>query len=150
MDNEFKTKNDESFFKYYGGNNIYTINSCHVNDFLKKYGDFSAKNFRTWTANEYFIKHLYYILSDTPDLNKLSERKTNMVINKAVDEVASNLNNTRAICKKSYINNDIIEDVKSNPVDFLNKIKEYRKKRLKNCTSLESILLKLLVEYRNN
>ena len=80
------------------------------------------------TANEYFIKHLYYILSDTPDLNKLSERKTNMVINKAVDEVASNLNNTRAICKKSYINNDIIEDVKNNPVEFLNKIKEYRKK----------------------
>ena len=149
MDNEFKTKNNESFFKYYGGNNIYTINSCHVNDFLKKYGDFSAKNFRTWTANEYFIKHLYYILSDTPDLNKLSERKTNMVINKAVDEVASNLNNTRAICKKSYINNDIIEDVKNNPVEFLNKIKEYRKKRLKNCTSLESILLKLLVEYRS-
>ena len=149
MDNEFKTKNNESFFKYYGGNNIYTINSCHVNDFLKKYGDFSAKNFRTWTANEYFIKHLYYILSDTPDLNKLSERKINMVINKAVDEVASNLNNTRAICKKSYINNDIIEDVKSNPVEFLNKIKEYRKKRLKNCTSLESILLKLLVEYRS-
>ena len=45
-----------------------------INDFLKKYGDFSAKNFRTWTANEYFIKHLYYILSDTPDLNKLSEK----------------------------------------------------------------------------
>ncbi len=153
MDNEFKPKKNDSFFKYYGGNNIYTINSCHINDFLKQYGDFSAKNFRTWTANEFFIKHLYYILSDiskTQDLCKLSQKKTSMVINQAVDEVATNLNNTRAICKKSYINNDIIEDVKTDPEAFLNKIKEYRKRRLKNCTSLESILLKLLVEYRNN
>ena len=36
-----------------------------------------------------------------------------------------------------------IEDVKKDPEEFLNKMREYRKKRLKNNTSLESILLKL-------
>ena len=35
MDKEFKPKKKDSFFKYYGQNGIYTISSCHVNEFLK-------------------------------------------------------------------------------------------------------------------
>ena len=154
LNNEFRPKDDDSFFKYYGHNNsIYTINSCHINDFLKQYGDFSAKNFRTWTANEYIVKYLYNMLTELSkkeDLNSLSERNLNIIINKAVDLVAEQLNNTRAICKKSYILNDIFNDLKDDPEDFLAKLKHYGKSKLKNSTGLESILLKLLLEYRNN
>jgi len=154
MEKEFKPKKNDSFFKYYGcNNNTYTITSCHVNDFLKQYGDFSAKNFRTWTANEYIIKYLYSDLLElkkTDNLDELSDSKLNKLINKTVDLVAEQLNNTRAICKKSYISNDILEDVKYDPSAFVNKIKHYGKSKLKNCTQQESILLKLLLEYKNN
>ena len=153
LDKEFKPKENDSFFKYYGcNNNIYTITSCHVNDFLKQYGDFSAK-FRTWTANEYIVKYLYSALLElqkTDDLDDISDSKLTKLINKTIDLVAEQLNNTRAICKKSYISNDILDDVKYDPKRFVNKIKHYGKSKLKNCTQLESILLKLLLEYKNN
>tara|TARA_B100001142_G_C14298209_1_gene641741 strand:- start:27 stop:1040 length:1014 start_codon:yes stop_codon:yes gene_type:complete len=154
LDKEFNPKENDSFFKYYGHNNsIYTINSCHINDFLKQYGDFSAKNFRTWTANEYIVKYLYNMLSELSkqeDLNSLSERNLSIIINKAVDLVSEQLNNTRVVCKKSYILNDIFIDLKKNSQAFLEKLKHYGKSKLKNSNGLESILLKLLLEYRNN
>ena len=144
--------NNDSFFKYYGHNNtIYSINSCHINDFLKRYGDFSAKNFRTWTANTYIVKYLYnilYELKKEKEITKLSNRNISIIINKAVDAVSSELNNTRIVCKSSYISTDILEDVKQNPSAFFDKLHHYGKNKLQNSTGLESILLKLLLEYR--
>ena len=152
LNDTFKPNNNDSFFKYYGyKNTIYTINSCHINDFLKRYGDFSAKNFRTWTANTYIIKYLYNILDKLKkqtDLNKISNRNISIIINKAVDEVSTELNNTRSVCKSSYISTDILEDVKKNPDEFFYKLKKYSKSKLQNSTGLESILLKLLLEYK--
>lgn len=152
LDAEFKPNKKDSFFKYYGHNNtIYTVNSSHINDFLKRYGDFSAKNFRTWTANTYIIKYLYNILFELNKKTKLSEiskRNISIIVNKAVDEVSKELNNTREICKKSYISTDILDDFKNSPENFFLKIKHYGKSKLKNCNGLESILLKLLYEYR--
>ena len=83
-------------------------------------------------------------------LHNISDSKLTKLINKTIDKVSTELNNTRAICKKSYICNDIIDDVKHDPVEFVNKVKHYGKSKLKNCTQLESILLKLLLEYKNN
>ena len=140
LDKEFTPKSNDSFFKYYGSNNnIYTITSCHINDFLKQYGDFSAKNFRTWTANEYILKYLYSELQElqkNDELDKISNSKLTKLINKTIDKVSNELNNTRAICKKSYICNDIIDDVKYNPVEFINKIKHYGKSKLKTTLNL--------------
>lgn len=152
LNDTFKPNEKDSFFKYYGHNNtIYTINSCHINDFLKRYGDFSAKNFRTWTANTYIIKYLYNILDQLKkqtDLNKISNRNISIIINKAIDEVSLELNNTRNVCKSSYISTDILEDVKKDPNEFFYKLKKYAKSKLQNSTGLESILLKLLLEYK--
>ena len=152
INDTFKPTNNDSFFKYYGHNNtIYSINSCHINDFLKRYGDFSAKNFRTWTANTYIVKYLYnilYELKKEKEITKLSNRNISIIINKAVDAVSSELNNTRIVCKSSYISTDILEDVKQNPSAFFDKLHHYGKNKLQNSTGLESILLKLLLEYR--
>ena len=152
LDNEFKPKQNDTFFKYYNSNgSIYNISSSHINDFLKQYGDFSAKNFRTWSANEFIIKYLYNILDNLPEeYEELSERNCSIIINKCVDNVSEKLNNTRAICKKSYICNDIFDDFKSEPFDFLNQIKLLGKKKVKNCNGLESILLKLLSKYKSS
>lgn len=151
LDKEFNPKQNDTFFKYYGtNNNIHNINSSHINEFLKQYGDFSAKNFRTWSANEFIIKYLYNTLTNLPDdYSELSERNCTIIINKCVDLVAEKLNNTRAICKKSYICNDIFDDLKSNPNNFIKTIKSLSKHKIKNCSGLESILLKLLMKYKN-
>ena len=67
-------------------------------------------------------------LQKNDELDKISNNKLTKLINKTIDKVSTELNNTRAICKKSYICNDIIDDVKNNPVEFINKIKHYGKK----------------------
>jgi len=152
MYKEFKHKPNDTFFKYYNSKNgISNITSSHINDFLKQYGNFSAKNFRTWTANEFIIM---YILDESKkysedDLNTLSERKCNILLNSGIDLVSQELNNTRAICKKSYICNDIFDDFKNNRYNFIKELKHFSKSKIKNCTSIESILLKLLKKYNN-
>ena len=147
--NTFNPKKKDSFFKYYGHNNsIYTINSCHINDFLKKYGDFSAKNFRTWYANLFVIKYLYELMYDLYKkklLQDLTERNKSILLNKAVDGVSEKLNNTRAICKNSYISIDILNDYKNNHYEFF---LELKKKNIKNPLHNESLLLKLLNKYK--
>ena len=154
MNSEFKPKETDSFFKYYGQHDkVYGINSSHINEFLKKYGDISAKDFRTWAANIYIIKYLYNCVKNLEESNKIediSERNCTMVVNKCLDLVSEKLNNTRAICKKSYICNDIFEDFKQDPMDFYNKIKKYGSKKSDYNSGLETILLKLLNEYKKN
>lgn len=151
MYKEFKHKENNTFFKYYNSKNeIYNINSSHINDFLKLYGDFSAKNFRTLFANENIIK---YLLENTKhfkkeELNNLSERKCNIIINNCIDLISEQLNNTRAICKKSYICNNILDDFKERREYFINDLKLLGKSKLKNCNKYESILLKLLKLYK--
>ena len=63
---KFNHKENESFFKYINNNgDIYNITSSHINDFLKNYGRFSAKNFRTW-GNELII---IYLLNNIKEIN---------------------------------------------------------------------------------
>ena len=155
LDKEFKPEENDSFFRYYGNNNkIYTINSLHINDFLKKYGDFSAKIFRTWTANEFIVKYLYNIILQIKDvdnnyLESLSEKNCAIIINKCIDQVSTKLNNTRAICKKSYICNDIFDDFKESPCNFIKKVKTYSTKKINGCNGIQTILIKLLSNYKN-
>ena len=150
---EFKHKDDDTFFKYYNSKNeIYNINSSHINDFLKIYGNFSAKNFRTLYANENIIKYLLENTKQfkTDELNNLSERKCNIIVNNCIDLISDKLNNTRAICKKSYICNDILDDFKEHREDFINQLKLLGKSKLKNCNKYETILLKLLKIYKRD
>ena len=50
---------DDNIFTYREGNKYYNIKSSDVNNYLKQFGDFSAKNFRTWGAN---IELIYQLL----------------------------------------------------------------------------------------
>ena len=47
-------KNNSRIFTIDGVN----IQSTDVNDYIKQFGDFSSKDFRTWSANIKLIKHL--------------------------------------------------------------------------------------------
>ena len=49
---------DDPIFTYRRGNCWYSLKNTDVNKYLKKFGNFSSKNFRTWVANLSFITEI--------------------------------------------------------------------------------------------
>ena len=98
-------KNDR-VFTYRKGSGYFNIRSTDVNKYLKQFGNFSAKNFRTWGANIEFIVQI----------NKLCKKGTldtkkgiDECIKKSIDTVAFKLHNTRAVCKSNYLDPELIK-----------------------------------------
>lgn len=79
------------------------IRARMVNLFIREFGDFSSKDFRTWYANKYLIEELRKITAE----DTVTGRKKQL--NTAVARVAERLHHTAAICKKSYIDRDLQE-----------------------------------------
>jgi DNA topoisomerase-1 len=95
----------EDLFQYVNGDGEpRSVNSTDVNAYLGDIGgdDFTAKDFRTWGGTVLATMALLRAGSaeDEPSL------KRNIVA--AVDEVASALGNTRAVCRASYIHPAIL------------------------------------------
>jgi DNA topoisomerase I len=78
------------------------VDSGQVNDYLRDAmgDDFTAKDFRTWGAT----LHALMLLGQTPRDSEASERALKREIAGVVKQVASELRNTPAVCRKSYIN----------------------------------------------
>jgi len=78
------------------------VDSGMVNDYLREAmgADFTAKDFRTWGATLRAI----ILMAATPLPAKASERALNARIVHVVKQVAAELRNTPAVCRKSYIN----------------------------------------------
>lgn len=78
------------------------IDSVQVNDYLREAmgEDFTAKDFRTWGAT---LRALT-LLSRIPVNPEASERARKLTINDVIKQVAAELRNTPAVCRKSYIN----------------------------------------------
>ncbi len=96
-------KKDDPIFTYRRGNCWYSLKSTDVNKYLKRFGNFSSKNFRTWVANLSFITEI--LKYDNP--NSESQKKKN--INESVQKTAHKLNNTATVCRKNYIDPYLIE-----------------------------------------
>jgi len=93
------------------------ITSDDLNAFLKLYNpSFSAKMFRTWKANYYFLEAINKMKKPESD----KEIMTN--IKNAVEYSASKLYHTTAVSKRNYINNKIIEYYKENSDEMHKKI----------------------------
>jgi DNA topoisomerase-1 len=78
------------------------IDSGQVNDYLGEAmgNDFTAKDFRTWGAT----LHAITLLACTPLPDPPSEHAVKKCITAVVKQVAAQLRNTPAVCRKSYIN----------------------------------------------
>jgi DNA topoisomerase-1 len=78
------------------------VDSGQVNDYLREVmgDDFTAKDFRTWGAT---LRALM-LLSRIPRDSKASESALKRTISGVVKQVATELRNTPAVCRKSYIN----------------------------------------------
>jgi DNA topoisomerase-1 len=77
------------------------IDSGLVNDYLHDAmgGDFTAKDFRTWGATV----HALTLLACTPLPDPPSDRACRREIVGVIKQVAAQLRNTAAVCRKSYI-----------------------------------------------
>ena len=78
------------------------VDSGQVNEYLRRHlgSDFSAKDFRTWHATLRACELLMQVKRPDP-CTDLACRKA---VAKVVEEVAAQLRNTPAVCRKSYIN----------------------------------------------
>ena len=96
----------EELFQYLDDDgNRQTIGSGDVNDYLREVSgqEFTAKDFRTWAGTMLAVAALR-------ELGPMdTEREAKSAIVKAVDRVAEQLNNTRAVCRKYYIHPTVFE-----------------------------------------
>lgn len=94
---------EDRIFSYRRGSKYYNIKSSDVNKYLKQFGKYTAKDFRTWGANIELIKQLVKKESD---------------IKKCIDKVANKLHNTPAICKSNYLDPELILFYKTDTIKF--------------------------------
>lgn len=85
----------------------HAVDSTLVNAYLQDVGGapFTAKDFRTWHATLSALA----LLSDTPLPTRGGERAYQRCINEVIRQVALDLRNTAAVCRKSYINPVVFE-----------------------------------------
>jgi DNA topoisomerase-1 len=83
------------------------VDSGQVNAYLREHlGDeFSAKDFRTWHAT----RMAFELLMKTPRPDPASDSACRRVLKEVVVQVAEQLRNTPAVCRKSYINPLVLE-----------------------------------------
>lgn len=78
------------------------ISSQTVNNYLKSFNDkLSSKDLRTWVANILFVK---YVISSR-------KKKEKNPIKIAILRVSQQLHNTPSVCKKNYIDGNVIKHV---------------------------------------
>jgi DNA topoisomerase-1 len=96
----------EELFQYVdGAGEQQTLGSGDVNEYLKSITgqEFTAKDFRTWNGTILAVAALRELGPSA------TEREARAAIIKAIDRVAQQLNNTRAVCRKYYVHPAVFE-----------------------------------------
>jgi DNA topoisomerase-1 len=92
-------------FKYVADSGeVRTIGSADVNEYLASVAGAgtTAKTFRTWNATALAASHLVAVGSE-------GEAPTKRAVNQVIDLVASELGNTRAVCRTSYVHPAVVD-----------------------------------------
>jgi DNA topoisomerase-1 len=109
----------ENIFQYISENNsVLRVNDVDLNEYIQNNmgKNFSAKDFRTYAANFYFMKAL---LQETKKRNPKNKKIIKQNLNAAQENTAFYLRHTKAISKKSYTMNLIREMYEQNPEWFI-------------------------------
>jgi DNA topoisomerase I len=133
----------KELFAYYDEQgNIRPVDSGMLNDYIREIsgGDFTAKDFRTWAGS---IQALL-ALRDVGQFQTAAEM--NKKIPAALDIVAKQLGNTRAVCKKYYVHPVILELYSGKKLDkYLQELNEVEESRNNDgYMAEERVLLKIL------
>ena len=99
-------KKKDRLFTYRKGNQYFNIQSSDVNKYLKQFGEFSAKNFRTWGAN---IELIVQIIDSCKKCEKMTKKEIQSILKKSIQGVAKKLHNTEAVCKSNYLDPELIQ-----------------------------------------
>ncbi len=133
----------KELFQYYDEDGKrQSIDSGMVNDYIKEISgeDFTSKDFRTWSGT---VK-AFLAFKENGCAETETEKKK--VIAFAIDKVATQLGNTRAVCKKYYIHPEILSQYESGAIqkyfDQLDAIEEDDNKA--ELTKEEKIVLSIL------
>jgi DNA topoisomerase I len=96
----------QDLFQYKDEHGVHDIKSDDVNDYLREItsADITAKDFRTW-AGTLLAAEALCAVKDLPASHAAAKRQ----IVAAINEVARQLGNTAAVCKKCYIHPAILE-----------------------------------------
>ena len=97
-----KIRNNDNLFYYYSDNKRVNISSEDLNDYLKdKLGsEFTCKDFRTYSANIIFIDSFLKFRNNNTNPKK--------IVLECIKYSSVLLGNSKGICKKSYISNNLI------------------------------------------
>ena len=110
------TRKNDKLFTYRRGETYHNVKSQDVNQYLKQFGDFTTKNFRTWGANIEFIiqllKHSKRCSTDTK-----AQIKKN--VNESIKQVAHKLHNTPGVCRSNYLDPELIQFYTNDCLGFL-------------------------------
>jgi DNA topoisomerase-1 len=98
--------------------NIVRVTDTDLNQYIQQYmgADFSAKDFRTYAANYFFIKS---ILQETKIRYPKNAQVIKTNISNAIKRTIFYMKHTKAVSKKSYISNFAIELYQNNPQLFV-------------------------------
>ena len=102
-----RRRHGKELLAYKDGRLWVDVRSNEINEYIKWItgGDFTAKDFRTWSAT---VLAAVTLASSDKDPTSLSGRKR--VVVAAVREVADQLGNTPAVCRNSYIFPRVIDE----------------------------------------
>ena len=96
----------EDLFQYVDDEGVrQTIGSGDVNDYIREVSgqEFTAKDFRTWAGTLAAVE----ALREAGVWATQRQAKSNIL--RAIDQVAEQLNNTRAVCRKYYVHPAVLE-----------------------------------------
>ena len=96
----------EDLFQYEDDEGVrQTIGSGDVNDYIREISgqEFTAKDFRTWAGTLAAVA----ALKEVGVWSTQRQAKSNIL--RAIDQVAEQLNNTRAVCRKYYVHPAVFE-----------------------------------------
>jgi DNA topoisomerase-1 len=96
----------EDLFQYEDDEGVrQSIGSGDVNDYIREISgqEFTAKDFRTWAGTLMAVA----ALTEAGAWSTQRQAKSNVL--RAIDQVAEQLNNTRAVCRKYYVHPAVLE-----------------------------------------
>jgi DNA topoisomerase I len=124
----------EDLFQYLDEEGVrQTVGSGDVNDYIREISgqEFTAKDFRTWAGTILAVAALTEVGAWD------SERQAKSNVLQAIDRVAEQLNNTRAVCRKYYVHPAVFESYLAGTM--LEALQNGTKEAAKNATAKKEL-----------
>ncbi len=114
-------------FTYKEGGSRHKIHLYDLNDYLKVFG-ITCKDLRMWNANIIFLRNFANVAKTiNKEYNKnhkgnysVKHKWRKRVIQETIKKTAVLLHHTATVCKKSYLNKDLLDDIENKQTMFKN------------------------------